>query len=354
VFNFALTSARSEWSPTEPEAAMDGWAAGSLLRHRTLGRGLVVAVEATALHVFFPGQETRAAAKLRWPDARPFLAEDEQGADPWLSGLSSFTLDRASGRYSLAANFIRLDEAVAAFAAEHPQGFAEPVPGRRAPAGLARGAAWRAAGEAWNRAVGDGKGAALLENGDLEDLARRLLGVATSVGGVPGLPDAAEWKVSLAKGNARRPFLAALLGYLSVPSPARARFDALAAAVQELGPAPETAWGMTTFFPFVAAPERHGLLLHPSTCHAAARLGSDLRPQPHPTWDTYARLRKLSARLLEGLRPLGARDHVDVEVFLHATGSRRAPAVPRGAAGRPRAPARPAPRTAGRRPTRRS
>src|SRR5512136_1784791 len=103
---FATTSAPPGRSPTEKEATMRKLEAGSLVTHRTLGTGKVVAVEATALHVFFPFRETRFASKLRWPDAGTFLSSEEPDHDPLLEGLDSFAMDSASGRYALAANFI--------------------------------------------------------------------------------------------------------------------------------------------------------------------------------------------------------------------------------------------------------
>jgi hypothetical protein len=67
------------------------------------------------------------------------------------------------------------------------------------------------------------------------------------------------------------------------------------------------------------------VLLPRSTTAGATRLGCDLQYQAHPNWATYGRLRDLGARLLENLVARGARDLVDVECFLHATGARRPP-----------------------------
>jgi hypothetical protein len=72
-----------------------------------------------------------------------------------------------------------------------------------------------------------------------------------------------------------------------------------------------------TLFPFIAQPERHMLLLPSFTCEAAQRLGLDLRYQSEPNWATYAALLSSSNHLLEELKPLGARDLIDVESFLH-------------------------------------
>lgn len=299
-------------------------AAGSLVKHRKLGTGKVVAVEPLALHVFFPGSDSRYAAKLRWPDAGNFLSQDELAPDPWLEGLTSFALDAVSGRYALAANFLSQDDAVEAFLAENDGAFQD-APARKGAVRLDRGARWRAAGAEWSALLGDGRSAKLLEDGEFGELAKRLRKVAAIASAVPGMLEKDVLEEAFAAGDEVRHYLDALLGYLSVPSPSRARFERLCAAANALGAPPEAAWPLVTFFPFVAVPSRQMVLLPRSTAAGATRLGCDLQYQAHPNWATYGRLRDLGARLLEGLAPHGARDLVDVECFLHATGARRPP-----------------------------
>jgi hypothetical protein len=298
-------------------------AAGSLVKHRTLGAGKVVAVEATALHVFFPATGTRFAAKLRWPAASPFLALGALDPDPWLEGLTSFALDSTSGRYALAANFLSQDEAVAAFLAENPDAFREAAPSRKPAPGSDRSARWRAACAEWTAAFGGDQAERLLEDGRVAEMSRRALRVAARAAAVPGMVDAEVLQEALAPGEEVGRFFEALFAYVAVPSPARARFEKLLASTHALGLPPEAAWPVVTFFPFVAAPARHVVLLPRSTCAGASRLGCDLQCKPAPSWATYTRLRDLSARLLAKLGPSGARDLVDVEGFLHATGARR-------------------------------
>ncbi len=311
---------------------MDGFAAGTLVRHRTLGTGKVVAVEALALHVFFPGSDTRFAAKLRWPAAGAFLSREGAEPDPWLQGLTSFSLDPGSGRYALAANFVSQDEAVATFLAEHPAAFGGEASRGRGPPRVERGARWRAAIQGWESLLGRGQLDRLLADAEHAELARRLIKVAGAASGVPGMPDVAELEEAFEPGDEMRHFLAALAGYLSVPSPARARFDRLAAAVHALAASPDAAWPLVTFFPFAATPERHAVLVPRSAGAGASRLGCDLQLQAVPAWATYGRFRDLSARLLAVLAPSGARDHADVECFLHATGARRPVAARRSRA----------------------
>jgi hypothetical protein len=76
------------------------YAKGMVVRHSTLGIGKVVALEATAVHVFFADGERREAAKLRISAAKAFLRPDPEARDERLEHLPAFALDPASGRYA--------------------------------------------------------------------------------------------------------------------------------------------------------------------------------------------------------------------------------------------------------------
>ncbi len=75
-------------------------AKGMVVRHKTLGIGRIVALEATAVHVFFADGERQEAAKLRLSAARPFLSPEPDARDPRLDDLPKFALDPVSGRYA--------------------------------------------------------------------------------------------------------------------------------------------------------------------------------------------------------------------------------------------------------------
>lgn len=297
---------------------------GMLVRHRSLGMGRVVAVEATAVHVFFPASEKRHAAKLRWPMARPLLQTEGLARDSWLEGLSSFALDD-TGRYALAESWISHDQAVVEFLGRCPGGFAA-EPASRASARTSRSARWRAAHLAWVEQLGGGRGEALLAAGKLGALVDRALRVADLA--VP-LEEGAL-KEAFRNPEANRAFFGALFELLSVPSPGRARFEKLFVATAGLEAAPPIAWAVATLFPFVAEPARH-LVLWPKSARAALeRLGCDLRYDAEPNWTTYAALRNFAGKLLERLTAIGARDLADVEAFLFAVATRRAAPGRRG------------------------
>jgi len=291
------------------------------VQHVSLGVGKVVAVEAAAVHVFFPGSDKRFAAKLRLPVARPLLKTDGIEPNPWLAGLTAFALDPESGRYALAASWLTHEQAVEQFLAAYPKGFADPAYlGSARPSRVSR---WRAAQAAWGRRLGQAEAEQLLEEGDLGSLVGRLLEIDRLVARHRPGGDVDAVKEALSDEEATRPYLAALVKLLSVPSPSRARFEALFAAARCLPVEPPTQWLMATLFPFVAAPERHVLLQPRFTCSAAQRLGWDLSYEPSPTWATYAATRASASQLLARLGSIGATDFADVEAFLHVVATAR-------------------------------
>ncbi len=298
---------------------------GTLVRHTSLGVGKIVALEPTAVHVFFPDSDKRFAAKLRLPAARAMLRTEGFEPDGWLQGLSAFTLDPATGRYGLAATWVTHEQALEQFLAIYPSGFGGPE--YLASGGKSeRAARWRAAGEAWTAAFGEGEGERLVADDDLKELVKRALKVEALVAPLHLPADEGAMKEALSDEDATRTYFSALIDLLSVPSPGRARFEKLFAAAGALPVEPAQQWLAATLFPFLASPQRHVLLRPKSTCVAAERLGCDLRYEPFPNWATYSALRACSTRQLERLSPNGATDFVDLEAFFHviATAKRSA------------------------------
>jgi hypothetical protein len=299
-------------------------AKGTLVQHASLGVGKVVAVEPTALHVFFPGSGKRYAAKLRWPDARSLLRTDGVERDSWLEGLSSFLLDPTERRYALATGWITHDQAIAEFLRDFPRGFADPAYlGRNGGAPRARAPHWRAARAAWVESMGGGEGERLLAARDVRKLVDRAVRIEKHVTLVPGTFEAGTLARAFEDPDAALPFFEALFELLAA-APGRARFEGLSVAADALEIEPALAWPMVTLFPFIADPGRHVFLSPRTACAAAKRLGCDLRYDPTPSWATYAALRAFATRLLARFEPAGARDFIDVEAFLHAMASSRA------------------------------
>lgn len=297
---------------------------GMLVRHASLGLGKVVALEAKAVHVFFAASEERFATKLRLPLALPLLTP-AVGASGWLSGLADFALDAKTGRYGLAATWLSHADAVARFREVFPGGFEDPGYAGDGADRRDRAARWRRAHEAYVERLGGGEGERLLAAGEVGELVERSLVVERLVR--PLLPNAvkASFEEALADLAAARGYFAALFDVLAAPAPDATRFEALAAAVEALPSAHplESSWPIATLLPFIARPDVHMALGSRSTCDLAHRLGHELAYDPRPNWATYSALLASAATLLEKLRPLGARDHVDVDAFMHVVTTKR-------------------------------
>jgi hypothetical protein len=292
-----------------------------LVHHVSLGVGKIVALDANAVHVFFPESDKRFAAKLRLPAAKMLLRTDGVERDAWLEGLSAFSLDPKTGRYGLAATWLTQDQAIAQFMSAYPQGFADPsyvATGERA-------TLWRLVHEKWAEVLGNGEGERLLAAADVGELVNRTLQVERCLSPLqPSTERKDTLEEALGDEETALVFFGALFEVLGVPAPGRARFEKLFAAAAHLPMAPAAMWSVATLFPFVAQPDRNVFLRPKPAREAAERLGCDLRFDETPNWPTYSALRALSTRLLEALKPNGARDFIDVESFLHLTATRRA------------------------------
>ena len=293
---------------------------GMLVQHASLGLGKVVAVEPTAVHVVFvTTQGARVATKLRLPMALPFLGPPAS-SNAWLSGLSGFTLDAKTGRYGRTSTWLSHPDAVALFTEAFPLAFEDPTYLAPEKGRGDRAARWRRAHAAFVAAFGDGQGERLLATGDVAGLVERTIKIGRIVSPIVREAGKTPFEAGRNEPTLARGFFAALFDLLSADAPDRARFEALAASVAALAPGgatPESRWPLVTLLPFVARPDVHVLLRPHFVCDGAQRLGLELLYEAAPNWATYASLLDATRQLLAKLRPLGARDHVDVEAFMY-------------------------------------
>ena len=92
--------------------------------------------------------------------------------------------------------------------------------------------------------------------------------------------------------------------------------EATAGLPADAGRARALTWPIVTILPFLAMPDRHMFLKPMQTRRIAEAFSFDLLYSSDPNWTTYDRLLTLSNRLLERLRPLRARDLIDVQSFM--------------------------------------
>jgi hypothetical protein len=319
-----------ERARTTDGAALTNLENGMLVQHTSLGLGKVVALEPNAVHVFFAESDARVATKLRLPTTLSFLTP-AAASNAWLSGVSGFALDAKTGRYRLPGAWLSHADAVARFDEAFPQRFADPAY-LGATGKHDRVLRWRRAHDAYAEELAEGRGERLLDAGDVAELSARALKVERHVR--PLLGDAkASLTQALANPEDAHRYFAALFELLATRDPDRERFDALAAEVSRISPG-ESGWPVATLLPFVAAPDLHMLLRPRFACAVAQRLGVELSYEPAPCWATYSSLLRSTRSLLEKLRSIGARDHVDVESFMHAvTTTKAGRAAPRSRGG---------------------
>jgi hypothetical protein len=300
------------------ERTMSDLENGMMVQHASLGLGKVVAVEPKAVHVFFATSGARFATKLRLPMALPLLTP-AASTNAWLSHLSGFVLDSKSGRYGLAGTWLSHADAVVRFTEVVPKGFASPSSVPDGTERRERVPRWRRAHEVYTETLGGGEGERLLAAGDVAGLVERALRVERPVRALHKDAEKASFEDALKDLEVARGYFTALFDLLAAPGPEQSRFEALAAAVAAMPGVPtESGWPLVTLLPFIAQPELHMLLRPRFASEVAHRLGLELAYDPRPNWSTYSTLLRSAEVLLEKLRPLGARDHVDVDSFMHA------------------------------------
>jgi len=311
---------------------------GMLVKHTTLGLGKIVAIDDAAVHVVFATLDARHATKLRLPAALQFLSPSGD-VNAWLSGLTGFVLDGKTGRYGRVTTWLSHPEALERFVQEFPRGFADPAylspESRRSD----RQVRWRRAGAEYAALLGDRQGEQLLEAGEVRKLVERASKIERIVRGIQREDEKESFEVRLENPERAAAYFGALFAFIGAARPHRGKFEALAAAVRALDTAApaESGWQLITMLPFVARPEMHMVLRPRFICDVAQRLGLDLAYDAEPNWSTYGSLLAATSGLLEKLKPLGARDHVDVEAFMHVTMAKAARPKAKRAPGKPAA-----------------
>jgi hypothetical protein len=304
---------------------MSGLENGMMVQHASLGLGKVVALEEKAVHVFFAMSDGRFATKLRLPMALPLLTP-AASTNAWLSRLSGFAFDAGAGRYGLGGTWLSHADAAARFLEAFPKGFEDPSYAGDGADKRDRAARWRCAHDAFVEALGGGEGEKLLAAGDVAGLVERALRVEKMVRPLHKDAEKVSFEDALKDVDAARGYFAALFELLATKAPEQARFEALAAAVAAMlpGATEESGWPILTLLPFVARPDVHMLLRPRFACDVGHRLGLELAYESKPNWATYSALLRSTEMLLEKLRPLGARDHVDVEAFMQVVTAKQA------------------------------
>ena len=163
----------------------------------------------------------------------------------------------------------------------------------------------------------------MLEEGKVEELSKRLFVVE----GLLNLLSPYE-KMALSDAlkneQAATSYFSALFDVCERDKVDKEAYQALIMAVDELpakeGRARVSTWPVLTQFPFVARPDCHMFLKPEVTKSCAERMMFDLQYSPRLNWGTYSQLLKLADRLFDELKPMGAKDYIDVQSYIWVIG----------------------------------
>jgi hypothetical protein len=296
--------------------AVDPIEVGTLIEHPNKpewGLGKVLAIFGNSMTIYFKDyQEQRPddAIKTIRTDLVPLRIAHCQ-SDPWLDNLPPLR-NRSLGLGRVRLTF---EQAITHFQRKFPLGFEDPSY-----------IGDRTNGERWCKyrhhllyleLFGNGTGEQLLNRDDIAELVRR----AYRLYSINLLHTQEQIKIreALLNHDAARLFFAKLFALVASRGVDRGSTESYFESVCGLATLPGrrvAAWPTATILPFLADPTRFMFLKPELTRQAAERLAFDLSYDPAPNWSTYSRLLTMSQMLLERLRPLGARDWLDVQSFM--------------------------------------
>jgi hypothetical protein len=177
----------------------------------------------------------------------------------------------------------------------------------------------RAALDVFNANFGDGRGAAMVDEGKHSEIAGALDGIYRSTNILSPFEVKAVHK-AFAKGDeAASKVLGCTLAFVS--NPGLQSFKGMADAVNQLPAdgAKVFTWPIVTLLPFFANPGRFIALKPTNTELMAARMAYDLKYDSTPNWETYDASLRMAQQLFERLQALGAKDMIDVQGFMWVT-----------------------------------
>jgi hypothetical protein len=294
---------------------------GMLVRHPAKpewGLGKILEVRANRVTVHFRSDVDSESRVIATNHCALEIATEQ--SDPILDNLPLFR----DGRFEVKAKRVTFEDGIRRFLEIFPGGFADPNylgsnTLARADVGE-RNYKWEAHVR-YVEALGNGKAEVLLSTGNIEELTQRALMVTTKQMNLLSPFEAMAFRDGLmGSRNAAVGFFAALCPFIEATAPREDLFaslvDALEALPVERGKARVATWPVVTLLPFLARPDRFMFLKPEPTSECAARMRFDLQYTSELRWLTYKKLMHLGSQLLERLRPLGARDYIDVQSFI--------------------------------------
>lgn len=180
-----------------------------------------------------------------------------------------------------------------------------------------------AAHELFIELLGAGRGEELLAAGQVDEIRQRLLTVEGKVNLLASFEKIA-FRAALQDDAAVVAFATTLLAAIAAGPDDRTILAEYLHAVESLprpGNSSPAKWTIASLFPYLASPDRFMFLKPEVTQECAVRVMFDLQYTTELVPAPYCRLLEMSRNLLDQLRPLGARDFLDVQSFIWIIGT---------------------------------
>lgn len=296
---------------------------GMLVRHPAKPEwqlGKVLAASGQDLFIYFKGDHEQEYRRFRPQDVSLEIVPEQP--DPVLDNLPPFK-DQA---FQDNTKWVSIEDGITKFSRLFPLGFEDPdyLGGTSLEKTEIGERNYKlAAHDYYMETLGHGQGEDLLAKQDIGTLnqhVRELLGKKINIVDqrfeTPPFFDALDMNE-----QATAEYYRALFEFIATRMPDEQHFSALADAMSDL-PTRDSGqkiakWTLLTAIPFVAD-YTHFMYLKPKpTKECAARLRFEIQYSPELRWISYRKLLDMSNMLLERLRPLGARDYIDVQSFIY-------------------------------------
>ena len=288
---------------------------GVLVEHTVWRRGKVIEILSPYAIIHFPSlADSPQGPQRKLREDAPQLTKSSVQSDPELDGIETGPGKPKKVSKRKAKDLQNdLDAAVQWFEGAYPAKFAD----EKFIDNDLRNK--RAAAEVFAANFGEGRGAAMVDEGKHAEIAGTLDGIFRATNILSPFEVKAVHKAFVKADESSTKVLGYTLAFIA--NPGQQTFKAMAEAVSQLpadGGKVHT-WPIVTLLPFLADPNRFIPLKPTNTEVIAARMRSNLKYDTTPNWETYDAFLRLSSTLLQRLAPHGAKDMIDVQQFMVVT-----------------------------------
>lgn len=288
---------------------------GVLVEHTVWRRGKVIEIISPYAIIHFPAlADSPQGPQRKLREDAPQLTKSSVQSDPELDGIETGPgKPKKVSKRKVKDLTNLLDEAVVWFQETYPAKFEDE---KLLDADYRNK---RAAQETFAANFADGRGSALVDQAQNAQIAGLLDGIYRATNVLSPFEVKAVHKAFVKGDESATKVLGSTLAF--VAGPGHGTFKAMAEAVSQL-PADGgkvNTWPIVTLLPFLAAPHKFLALKPTNTELIATRMAFNMKYDSTPNWETYDATLRMANQLFERLKPLGAKDMIDVQTFMIVT-----------------------------------